>query len=126
MSTVGDWAKMAEICRFRDNPDFRDVGPPHANDRICRSIKSTHDARVMEDLGYKHPKERSRPSLDLKQGRLGKMDQFCRFRDNPYFRHVGPPHANARERGSVRSTQGARVMKLIGRDHYLRRSRSYL
>ena len=38
------------------------------------------------------------------------MNEICNFRDDRDFRHVGPPHADARERGYVQSTQGARVM----------------
>ena len=45
------------------------------------------------------------------------MNEICRFRDDRDFRQVGPPHADARERGYVQSTQGARVMEFLGRGH---------
>ena len=52
------------------------------------------------------------PPIELKP-RLGKMGESCRFRDNRDFRHVGPPHANARERGYAQGIQGDRVMQFL-------------
>jgi hypothetical protein len=47
------------------------------------------------------------PPIELKT-RLGEIGEICRFRDNRDFRHVGLPHANAREREYVQ------VLKAIG------------
>ena len=43
----------------------------------------------------------------------GKMDKIYRFHDNLDFRQVGPPHADASERGLVQSTQRARVKDFL-------------